>query len=90
LLLAHTISFARADFRVWPLVTQRSVSDLPLGKTPEFGALVELPCRFYIRQRPHYANLPDYAGYCVCTVTTNTDVTIFDNRLIDFYKKFEN
>jgi len=78
MLLAHTISFARADLRVWHLVTycstlrctiglprltQRSVSDLPLGKTPEFGDLVELRCIFYIRQRPHYANIAECAGY---------------------------
>jgi len=44
--------------------------------TPEFGGLVELRCIFYSRQRPHYSNLADYAGYWVCTVTTNTGVTI--------------
>jgi len=59
-----------------PRLTQRSVSGEVSGvwgKTPEFGGLVELRCIFYTRQRPHYANL---AGYWVCTVTTNTGVTI--------------
>jgi len=91
LLHAHNISFARADNQVWHLVTycstlrctigvprltQRSVSDFPLEKTPDFGNLVELRCIFYIHQRPHYANLADCARYWVCTVTTNTGVTI--------------
>jgi len=44
--------------------------------TPEFGGLAELRCIFYTRQRPHYANLADYGGYWVYTVTTNTGVTI--------------
>jgi len=42
--------------------------------TPEFGGLADI---FYTRQRPHYANLADYGGYWVCTVTTNTGVTIY-------------
>jgi len=59
-----------------PRLTQRSISHLPLRKTPVFGDLVELWFKFYIRQRPHYVNLADYAGYWVCTVTTKTGVTV--------------